>query len=72
MNPMDLLKTVIGAVLAEAAKLMGLGAADKARLLIGLALDYIPLTDLHSHLDDVAKERDDALAQAAEAAKFGA
>ncbi len=42
-----------------------------SRALVGLALDLAPVEDLKAYLTDAARQRDDAIVDAAEAIKVG-
>ncbi len=61
---------ILRAAFEAAAQALGLNAADKVRALADVALDYLPLADLHGHIDAAAQRRADAVAEAAELAKF--
>ena len=49
----------------------GASNSEVARALIGLTLSLVPVSDLKQYLDDEARKRDDAIADAAEQAKVG-
>ena len=45
--------------------------ADAARTLVGIGLAFVPVEDLRQYLDEEARKRAEAVADAAEALKFG-
>lgn len=49
----------------------GADPRELARALLSLAISLVPVDDLRPMLDDAARARDDAAADAAEAAKLG-
>ena len=72
MNPMrELLRVVILGALERAGELVGIGNIEKAKFLLELALFHAPEEELREHLTGVARERAEAVALAAEEAKFG-
>lgn len=66
-----LFSSLVKALLSETSMFFGMSEVDKGRMLLDAALNHLPVSELHSHLDDVARARADKAASIAEAAKFG-
>ncbi len=70
MDPLALAQRLISVLLTEAGKLLGMSDVDKARALIGAALEILPVDQLKTHLDASARLAADAAADFAENVKF--